>query len=230
MNNFDYTIANNEFQYDMLLSRQRTNKLLWNNEKSDGCIHKSSLLTDYCYSVVEFQTKETLTFNYFPTNANGFVFIINRVTSSKYVQLMMEDKTVIDHFPKKVELYILPANKSFSFTFAPGTVCKTTLLFITNDVLKDYITPSCEKILQNKPFLPFSGIISDNLYSEVCKQSDLFYQHNTPMINTNIIFSLLATLKNFNKLIVKSLSLNASLSHYAVMNSERYAEPRRNAA
>jgi hypothetical protein len=230
MNNLAYTITNNEFQYKTLMCKQYINKFQWNNEETQGHIHCGSLLPNFSYSVLEFHAYDSLALNYHPKDADGFLFIINRLTSSNYVQLMTESNMMVDYSPRDVELYIIPANKLFSFTFAPGTMGKRTEFFVSTDALRSILSPALIQMLQRKPFLPFSELLNELLYEELCRQADIFFRHNPETINTGVIFSLLSILKNFNDFAEKTIISNPLFPYRTLINSERHYETYRKIA
>ena len=225
MNNLAYTILNDEFQFKSLLSKQYINKFQWSNEETSGRVYCSSLLPAFSYNVLEFKTDASLALNYHPKAADGFLFVINHLDSSNYIQLMTESNLMADYSPRNVELYILPADKLFSFTFAPGTTGKKTEFFVKTDTLRSILSPALIQLLRHKSFLPFSELLNDALYGELCRQSDILFSCDPGTIHAGELFSLLSILKNFNDFADKTTPASPIFPFKAVMNAENHGSP-----
>jgi hypothetical protein len=225
MNNLAYTIANDEFQFKSLLYKQYINKFQWSNEETKGRVHCGAVLPNFSYNVLEFHAYDSLALNYHPKDAEGFLFIINHLTSSNYVQLMTESNLMVDYSPRNVEIYLIPADKLFSFTFSPATSGKRTEFFLKSEALRSVLSPALIQFLQRKPFLPFSELVNDKLYGELCRQSELLYNHDPENIHTDIIFSLLSILKSLNDFAGKTTLANPLFPYTAVLNNERHYGP-----
>jgi len=221
MNNLVYTITNHGFQFKSQLFKQHRNNFQWNNAESQGHVHCGELLQGLIHNVMEFHAHDSLALNHHPKNADGFLFIINQLSTSGYVQLMTESNLMVDYAPRNVEVYAIAADKLFSFTYAPATTGKRIEFFVKTDVLWSTFSPSLIQMLRHKPFLPFSELLNETLYQEVCRQLDSLFSHNTIGAHTNIIFSLLSILKNFNDFADKTTLLNPLFPYKATVNAER---------
>ena len=221
MTNLAYTLTNNGFQFKSLLYKQHMNNFQWNNASSKGHVHCGELLPGLNYNVMEFHSHESLALNYHPKNADGFLFIINQLNTSGYVQLMTESNLMVDYSPRNVEVYAIPADKLFSFTYAPATTGKRIEFFVKTEVLWTMFSTSLVQLLKRKPFLPFSELLNDTLYHEMCRQLDSLFGQHTTGVHTNIIFSLLSILENFNDFAEKTTLLNPMFPYKIAVNADR---------
>lgn len=218
MNNLAYTIANDQFQFKSLVSKQFMNKFQWSNDETKGRAYCSELAPGVSYNVLEFHAHSSLALNYHPRDADGFLFIINHLSSLGYVQLMTESNLMVDYTPRNVEIYTIPADKLFSFTYAPATTGRRIEFFVKTTALTSTLSPAMIQVLRHKPFLPFSELLNDVLYNELCKQLESMFGQNPEKVHAGIIYSLLSVLKNFNDFADKTTLLNPLFPYKTATN------------
>lgn len=220
MNNLAFTISGDGFQFKTLMCKQYVNRFEWNNEETRGRIFCSSVLPQYSYSTLEFQAFDSLALNYHPKDADGFIFIINRLASSSYVQLMTEKNLLVDYSPRELEVYIIPANRLFSFTYAPQTIGSNVQFFVSKEALKKAVSPALIKMLDKRPFFPLSELLNETLYQELCEQGDIFFNYSENM-NPGVMMSLISVLKNFNDFAEKTTGTNQLYPYHNMIKTER---------
>jgi hypothetical protein len=220
MNNLTYTISNDRFQFKTLMSKQFMSRFQWSNEETKGRAYCSELVPGVSYNVLEFQAQSSLALNYHPKDADGLLFIINHLSSPGYVQLMTESNLMVDYTPRNVEIYIIPADKLFSFTYAAATTGKRIEFFVKTPVLTSALSPALVQLLKHKPFLPFSELLNDVLYNEFCRQFDCVFREDQENIHSGIIYSLLSVLKNFNEFADKTTLLNPLFPYKMTLNGD----------
>jgi hypothetical protein len=206
------------------------NNFQWNNQETKGRAYCGELLPGFSYSVLEFHAHDSLALNYHPKNGDGLLFIINQLSSSGYVQLMTESNLMVDYSPRNVEIYIIPADKLFSFTYAPATTGKRIEFFVKTEILCSTLSAALIQMLKRKPFLPFSELLNEALYDELCRQLDSLFSHHTDGVHTSIVFSLLSILKNLDDFADKTTLLNSLFPYKITVNAEGHYSPYKNIA
>jgi hypothetical protein len=222
MNNLTYTITNEGFQFKSLLYKQYRNKFEWSNEETKGQVNCGELLPGFYYNLIDFHAHDSLALNYHPKDVDGFLFIINRLSTSGYVQLMTESNLMVDYSPRNIEIYTIPADKLFSFTYAPATTGKRIEFFVKTEALKNGLSPTLLQVLKHKPFLPFSELLNDTLYNELCNQLDSLFGDSINKVHLNIVLSLLSILNDFNEFVEKTTLLNTGFPYKTALNLERH--------